>query len=445
MLLALAALALLMVMPGDLFSPGPLHKDHSGIESCFDCHHDFFAPAVTTCVTAGCHDATYWKKRKSVFVRHLETRGCLECHTEHLGPGAGITVAKPHDKAGGAPCADCHKATKRHIAIKTDDCGKCHILKGWRPARYEHSALDAQGNCVRCHKLPEKHYRTSSECSKCHGVEKWKPAKFDHKLAEAPAACAKCHPLPAKHIASTAECSECHGIEKWKPARFDHELAAERTTCVKCHPMPVRHVRSTDECAQCHKVSAWKPASVEHSRLDPAMRCDKCHKAGAKHVKVTADCLECHVTDNWKKINMRHRAVAKEAGCVVCHALPAKHFRTEGDCAPCHDTDKWKPARFDHRFPMNHEAKGGRAYECKVCHPVSYDKYDCYTGCHEHTPRNVMGEHLEEGIRDYQDCMKCHPTGREHEGRGERGERRESRGWRFWENDGDRDGKWDDD
>jgi hypothetical protein len=55
--------------------------------------------------------------------------------------------------------------------------------------------------------------------------------------------------------------------------------------------------------------------------------------------------------------------------------------------------------------------------ECDVWHqdaPRSYRTYTGY-GCHEHSPEEIREEHLEEGIRDFDDCMRCHPTGREDE------------------------------
>ena len=86
---------------------------------------------------------------------------------------------------------------------------------------------------------------------------------------------------------------------------------------------------------------------------------------------------------------------------------------------------------FDHEFPLDHGSRG-RASECSVCHqdaPRSYRTYTCY-GCHEHSPARVAAEHREEGVRNLDDCVRCHATGREHEGRGERGERRRGEGAR---------------
>ena len=46
-----------------------------------------------------------------------------------------------------------------------------------------------------------------------------------------------------------------------------------------------------------------------------------------------------------------------------------------------------------------------------------YSRYTCY-GCHEHTPANIRREHIEEGIRKFDDCFACHRNADEHDMRG---------------------------
>ena len=54
--------------------------------------------------------------------------------------------------------------------------------------------------------------------------------------------------------------------------------------------------------------------------------------------------------------------------------------------------------------------------DCETCHTTEGDlsAYTCY-GCHEHTPRNIRSEHLEEGIREFEACEDCHRSGDEEE------------------------------
>ncbi|MDH5638397.1 MAG: hypothetical protein OEZ04_07895, partial [Nitrospinota bacterium] len=117
--------------------------------------------------------------------------------------------------------------------------------------------------------------------------------------------------------------------------------------------------------------------------------------------------------------------------------LASRHFITERDCKRCHGTGNWKTLTMEHRFPFQHGARRG-GNKCVVCHPISLEKYDCLSACHEHGSLGVRVEHLEEGIVDISGCARCHPTGREHEG--ERDRKRSGKSDRDeWEHDGKRD------
>jgi hypothetical protein len=106
------------------------------------------------------------------------------------------------------------------------------------------------------------------------------------------------------------------------------------------------------------------------------------------------------------------------AACADCHEGQrpgdAIHTSVKGGCTPCHQTQAWKPATFDHepwfRFDRHHPE------ECGTCHTTAGDltAYTCY-GCHAHTPRKIRSEHMEEGIRDFEACERCHRSGDEEE------------------------------
>ncbi len=119
-------------------------------------------------------------------------------------------------------------------------------------------------------------------------------------------------------------------------------------------------------------------------------------------------CSDCHTSGDF--------TVGLDAACVACHQEPEYHaglFSTA--CEDCHTTKAWRPARYDepHTFPIDHGARFGSTNSCQVCHPTTLQTYTCYE-CHD--PRQVEWEHREEGIFDFQNCVKCHPTGREEEG-----------------------------
>jgi hypothetical protein len=111
--------------------------------------------------------------------------------------------------------------------------------------------------------------------------------------------------------------------------------------------------------------------------------------------------------------------------CIGCHRADDEHRGEFGsDCGECHSVETWEGARFDHEFPLDHGEEG--TIPCRTCHEdrTNYKSYTCY-GCHEHSPARIRAKHDEEGItgRELEDCVRCHPTGREHEGEGRGGER----------------------
>jgi hypothetical protein len=157
------------------------------------------------------------------------------------------------------------------------------------------------------------------------------------------------------------------------------------------------------DCGACHTPEKWEEASFDHSQTAFPL-------TGA-HQQVA--CSACHREGVFENI---------PSGCAECHADPPFHAGLFGlECADCHTTESWSPARFEgaHLFPLDH-GEGG-AVECRVCHPQALSAYTCYS-CHEHSQAEVENEHLEEGIRSFQDCTRCHATGHEEEGESERGE-----------------------
>ncbi len=137
------------------------------------------------------------------------------------------------------------------------------------------------------------------------------------------------------------------------------------------------------------------------------------------------DCTACHSDHAGVK---RYRSQgrfdhallrpAARTACHTCHKAPGDtlHRQITGNCSHCHTQQRWLPATFDHDkyfvFDRDHKAK------CATCHERNdYSRYTCY-GCHEHTPEKVRRKHIEEGIRDYQNCVECHRSADEHEAKG---------------------------
>jgi len=117
--------------------------------------------------------------------------------------------------------------------------------------------------------------------------------------------------------------------------------------------------------------------------------------------------------------------------CQSCHKSPADslHRQISGNCSQCHNQNKWMPATFDHskyfELDPDHNAS------CVTCHEGNdYSRYTCY-GCHEHSPSSIRREHIEEGIRDFDNCVECHQSANKHDIKGsseERGNREGNHG-----------------
>jgi hypothetical protein len=126
-------------------------------------------------------------------------------------------------------------------------------------------------------------------------------------------------------------------------------------------------------------------------------------------------CGQCHQPERWKPATFEHALLAKAVldRCEACHKAPADSLyrRLLGNCKQCHGQEGWKPATFDHDklfvLDRDHNTK------CVTCHTNDdYSRYTCY-GCHEHRPDKVRAEHLEEGIREFGNCVECHRSANE--------------------------------
>ena len=190
------------------------------------------------------------------------------------------------------------------------------------------------------------------------------------------------------------------------------ELAGD---CFACHTPFLGS--SPEKCVQCHKVDE---IGLKTTRGVP-IGGEKKNVAFHQDLREN-DCIACH---SYHKGVQAFRPIGQfshgllqpdvQEACGSCHARPADalHRGTDDRCATCHSQEAWKPATFDHDqyfvFDRDHSAP------CSTCHVNNdYASYTCY-GCHEHSRAGIRAEHLEEGIRDYEDCVACHRSGDEDE------------------------------
>ena len=250
-------------------------------------------------------------------------------------------------------------------------------------------------------------------------------------------------PLMNGHAQLSTDCFSCHS--PWRGA------AAER--CISCHALKDIGLRTTKgtrieqksvkvsfhqdlietDCMACHSdhtqpkftKSNRKPFSHSLLRITSRDQCASCHSSPQDNVHrtVTVSCGQCHTQRSWTPANFDHASLARAVldHCESCHTTPADslHRQVKGNCKQCHNQTQWKPATFDHdkffALDRDHNAT------CATCHTSEdYSRYTCY-GCHEHTPGNIRAEHEEEGIRNFENCVKCHRSANgEPEGGGSR-------------------------
>jgi hypothetical protein len=217
---------------------------------------------------------------------------------------------------------------------------------------------------------------------------------------------------------SRKKCLGCHDVKQIDNNATEHQALHSKLLhgdCTACHTN--HQGRYSRETAQ----------SFAHDVMDPASRnkCAACHQApkNALHTRVQSSCASCHRTESWLPARFEHSTVIsrESTSCADCHARPEKtgHIRSDADCGQCHQTGAWRPASFAHEryFRLDDE----HDVSCSTCHPDGdFGRYTCL-GCHEHSSGKLKEEHREEGIRNFQDCARCHPSGDEDEARHGRG------------------------
>ncbi len=468
-IILVAITGLMWIGGGSIFNPGPLnaqtgatslggatshadllrqcgacHPSPWGSDTmdnrCLDCHTGVAAELSTA---AGLHGA---------MAAHNDGVRCVDCHTEHQGSAAALTIADarqfPHTEAtgfslqahqtvsSGAPfaCTDCHPDTLTRFDLLTCDichrqidtifvsdhvttfgvqCLACHDGVDSYGAAFDHNqtAFSLEGRhteaqceachrgqsslatlqatdqtCFGCHQQDDAHQgRLGQDCKACHTPDSWENATFDHNLTT--------FPLTGAHV--PLECEACH---------LNNVYEGTPTDCFGCHQQDDAHQGQFGQvCEVCHTPDSWENATFDHNLTTFPL-------TGA-HVPL--ECEACHLNNVYE---------GTPTDCFGCHQQDDAHQGQYGTvCIECHTTTAWTPAQYTgpHPFPMDHGESG--VSPCATCHPDSLQTYTCY-GCHEHTPANIEAEHREEGIFDFQDCVRCHPTGREEEGEGGHGD-----------------------
>lgn len=205
-------------------------------------------------------------------------------------------------------------------------------------------------------------------------------------------------------------------------------------------PLMADHARISSNCFACHAPFAG---------ASPA-RCATCHKVADIGIRTTrgvplrqggggrafhqsltrADCIACHtdhsrphlISSDPQRFDHSLLQAKLRTSCASCHRAPRTqvHRMASKSCAACHGTKAWKPVTFDHtRF---FALTGPHKTRCTTCHTsTSFERYTCY-GCHEHQPAKTRADHAREGIRNIENCARCHRSEDEGEAHNESGE-----------------------
>ncbi|UZK70595.1 hypothetical protein OKW76_06050 [Sphingomonas sp. S1-29] len=190
--------------------------------------------------------------------------------------------------------------------------------------------------------------------------------------------------------------------------------------CFACHA-PFRGV-SANRCATCHKVA---DIGIRTTRGVPVARRSS---AIAFHQALRQpDCVACHTDHSGPRlVQASHQSFAHallrlevRGQCAACHRPPRTplHAQAGRNCAACHSSTAWEPATFDHR--RSFALTGPHNVSCATCHTGGDLTRNTCFGCHEHQPAQVRAEHAEEGIRNIDNCARCHRSGAGEQG-GER-------------------------
>lgn len=392
--LTVLILVVVEVLNGNaMFSPGALNAQ-SGMElggvtahaqtgsRCGACHTAPWSADRMSDRCLVCHSAIQTELQNPASLHGvLAQQGslvCQSCHVEHNGPAASLTSITaadfPHEATGYALTAH---------ALRTDGtpfvCADCHP---------QGLSTFSEATCDGCHNKMDAAYSAAhrqdfgAACLACHdGLDRY--SEFDHA--------GTAYPLTGAH--QQAACAGCHVNAR---ATADFQTAPD--TCAGCHQRDDAHAgQFGSQCEACHQPTRWEDATFDHSRSGFPL--DGAH--------AVVECAACH----------RDQVYAGTPDtCAGCHAEPEYHaglFAGQA-CDACHNTTAWRPARYDgpHTFPMNH---GEQNNTCADCHQPNLNQWTCYT-CHDQA--EIASKHREEGIADFSDCLKCHPTGLEEEGEG---------------------------
>ncbi len=375
--IALGALALACSLGGaaraDVFSPGPLARNHQqleGLANCTKCHDVGRELRGDRCLACHLEISDRIARGQGFHGRIPESeRACQHCHHEHHGRDFDLIDWGPkgrdafdHAKTGWAlrgkhahvACQKCHQTRFIEDQVVRGLLDKHPGFKTW---------LGVSTACTACH-ADEHRGQEGSDCKRCHVETSWKPARsFDHSRTS--------YPLLGKH--AHVACQKCHArVQDPAPhpglgPTFVRYVPVAHSDCIDCHKDP-HQGRFAGLCSECHTPQDWKRVSGNarerafHEKTRYPLRgahrtvaCDACHtpaqgtRSKFKGIPFAA-CTDCHIDSHVGQLGRTAQAIA---------------------CDRCHTVDGFLPARFEleeharTRYPLE---GAHRAVACERCH-----------------------------------------------------------------------------
>jgi len=468
---------------GQMYSPGPLNADQGPVLGSISSHADI-AGDCETCHTAPwetetmddrcvvCHTniSAELADRTSVHGKLKvldQTAACRECHPEHNGEHASLTVLEewkfPHQVTG--YLLDGHKAKENGDAFL---CRDCH---GDDVTTFDSSTCEGCHDAIKLTFMVDHMVGFGKSCLNCHDGKDTFGDDFTHNkftfsligghalafcsqchmgarsvvdLQTAPQNCFACHENDDPHEGQLGtDCASCHTPEDWNLVQYDHNkadfklvgshtevackdchadnlFAGTPKDCFSCHQQDDQHDgRFGEDCASCHNPSSWEDWTFDHKLAD--------FQLTGKHTEVK--CGNCHTSG--------YRGTPKE--CFSCHQNDDQHNGQFGtNCARCHVTSAWSDVNFDHSetgFVLT-----GRHFNvaCTACHVNGVYKgtaticYACHKADDHHNGQfgtecstchntsgwaNVSFDHATTGFpltgsHKAVNCLSCHVNGK---------------------------------
>jgi hypothetical protein len=389
----------------------PLIGAHAGL-ACEGCHKPHVPWRAVPTACGGCHQAD--DVHNGQF-----TQSCGDCHSaeawsggrfDHVTTrfdltGAHTTVAcnachiAGRYKSTPDTCLGCHATDDVHRGSRGTQCGRCHVTKEWKSAKFDHLketgfallGAHADVDCVACHRSGNYQQKIPKDCAGCHRSDDAHAARFGSK------------------------CEDCHENTRWQVTRYDHAArhqfallgAHARIACDTCHTAIAATQKLGKECADCHRSEDPHGGKLKDD-------CGSCHGQTSWRNDLAFDhditsfallglhrvvsCAQCHSTLAFS---------GTASSCVGCHARDDVHKGgLGGKCESCHSPNGWALWRFDHAREAHFPLLGAHArLQCADCHrdpPGTGRMSQLCAACHQKDDRH-LGQY---GLH----CERCHST-----------------------------------